>query len=76
MNERFMELARDHQDNLERKALEDVRAQANALMPPDWDGKTCYDCGSDIPKKRLDLVKWTCVSCQEARERGSRLFRR
>jgi hypothetical protein len=72
MSERFMELARDHQDNLEQAALANVRAKANEVLPPDWDGLTCYDRGCDIPKERLALGKFRCVECQTAKERSTK----
>ncbi len=41
--------------------------------PKDFDGETCYDCGSDIPEGRLALGKFRCIGCQAAREKRYKL---
>jgi RNA polymerase-binding transcription factor DksA len=71
-----MELAEALDRSLREKALADVRARANEVIPPDWDCVHCYECGDDIPTERARLGKFRCVSCQETRERGSKLYRR
>lgn len=77
MNEQQMEFAEALERQLRDAALADVRAKANEAIPPDWDCRTCYDCGDDIlPKARADAGKFRCINCQELKERGSKLFRR
>lgn len=73
--ERQMEMAERLEEAFRDKALEMVRARAEAV-PADWDGESCYERGCEIPKERLALGKFRCVSCQELYERGSKLYRR
>ena len=35
---------------------------------PDFDGKTCVDCGGDMPLTRLMMGRVRCVLCQGAIE--------
>lgn len=76
MSERQMEFAEALEESLREKALADVRARANAVPPPDFDGKHCNDCGDPIPPKRIATGAYRCVGCQECVERGSKLYRR
>jgi RNA polymerase-binding transcription factor DksA len=55
-------------------AIEAVRALVAPESDPDFDGKTCIECGEAIPRKRLDLGKIRCVSCQGVKEIKSRLY--
>lgn len=45
-------------------------------VPKDFDGETCYDCGSDIPSVRLKLLKFRCIVCQELKEKRDKFFRK
>lgn len=74
--ERMMEMAEEHQRQLQDNALAEVRARAEEAIPPDWDCIHCYECGNDIPKQRAALGKFRCIDCQETHERGSKLYRR
>ena len=60
------------EDAFREAAIKQIRTQAP--IPKDFDGETCYDCGVDIPQARLALGKWTCVSCQTARESKEKQF--
>lgn len=42
---------------------------------PDFDGKTCLECGDDIPSARLMMGKIKCVYCQGAHENKRRYFK-
>lgn len=43
---------------------------------PDFDGKTCIECGEDIPLARLNLKKIRCVDCQSELELKNKLYGR
>lgn len=50
--------------NLTESAIASVR-QANAPEThPDFDGKTCVECGEDMPELRLKMQRVRCASCQ------------
>jgi RNA polymerase-binding transcription factor DksA len=56
-----------------------IAASVDACAPethPDFDGKTCVECGDDIPDGRLALMRVRCVRCQERVERRARSFSR
>lgn len=36
----------------------------------EFDGKTCVDCGDEIPAERLAMHRIRCVDCQEALEKN------
>ena len=44
----------------------------------EFDGKTCVDCGDNIPEARLAMQRIRCVDCQEVLEKNqlhySRLY--
>lgn len=79
MSDRMTELidaAQKQQRENEERALANVRARMIPETDPDFDGKNCIECGNSIPPRRLDMQKIRCVGCQDAKERGSKLFRR
>lgn len=34
-----------------------------------WDGETCFDCGEDLPFRRIEMGRVRCVHCQTVAER-------
>lgn len=60
------------QAEISRKAREMNRPEFH----PDFDGKTCVDCGEDIPPARLLLRRVRCVDCQSFLEEESARRRR
>ena len=65
----------DHASDVEQ-AFRDAAlkaARTEEPVPKDFDGESCYDCGSDIPEGRLALGKFRCVGCQAAREKRYKL---
>lgn len=62
--ERFLEQAKKAQ------------AQRAATAAPDhFDGQNCTECEAAIPEGRLKLNKHTCVECQTAIEKLTKLRR-
>lgn len=55
-------------------ALAKVKAKLAPETHPDFDGKTCLECGDKIPKARLAMGKIRCVHCQTALEARSRMY--
>jgi RNA polymerase-binding transcription factor DksA len=51
------------------------RTRSDAAPPVDWDGRSCFVCGDDIPQPRLDLGRFTCMHCQARKERLAKLQR-
>ena len=64
-----VDLASDREEIDRDNALRRVIERANIKAPADFDGETCVDCGLDIPAGRLALGKWTCIYCQELRDK-------
>ena len=62
-----LDLASENEDRFREEAIRNATTQKKA--PPDFDGKNCVDCGSEIPEGRLNLAKYTCIYCQTIRER-------
>lgn len=56
------------------KALAEIRNRVAPETHPDFDGKTCVECGEKIPKARLNLGKVRCVHCQSALEVKGRMY--
>jgi hypothetical protein len=77
-SERYSELADAAQEASQRSnqlAIDKVRALATEAVPPDFDGKHCFDCADDVEPGRLALGKFRCLACQEVKERNSKLRR-
>lgn len=51
-------------------------ARSKNSPPKDFDGESCYDCGVPIPEGRLKLGKFTCVDCQQVREKQGKIYGR
>lgn len=55
------------------RELADIQSRALTLNQPerhpDFDGKTCIECGEDIPEARLRMHKIRCIDCQEELEK-------
>jgi RNA polymerase-binding transcription factor DksA len=49
-------------------AIEEVRRANAPETHPDFDGKSCVECGELIPRERLALGKVRCVHCQSRLE--------
>lgn len=68
----------DHAQWLQLRELASVQSLARTLNKPEthpeFDGKHCVDCDTEIPLKRLELHRVRCVDCQslleERRARG------
>jgi RNA polymerase-binding transcription factor DksA len=41
---------------------------------PDFDGKNCIDCDSEIQDGRLKLGKIRCIFCQQKKERHGQVY--
>lgn len=61
-----LDFASDIEMAYREAAIAEIRKTKKA--PPGFDGESCTQCGDEIPKARLALDRWTCVSCQEALE--------
>lgn len=72
----MVDAAQELQMSTNDKAVAAIQALAGPETHPDFDGKHCVDGGEVIPEARLSLGKIRCVNCQEAVERGSKLYRR
>jgi RNA polymerase-binding transcription factor DksA len=51
------------------KAIEAVTARLKPETDPDFDGKTCVECGDDMPPIRLAYNRIRCCNCQTIKER-------
>lgn len=76
-----MDNSADNFDNasvLEDKFREAAITAARSAdpAPHDFDGESCYDCGTDMPVERLKHGFWTCVACKSVREKRNHLYRR
>ena len=38
-------------------------------FPHDFDGRTCYDCGEEMPEYRLAIPSFRCMECQSIHEK-------
>lgn len=68
-----LDVAAESQDAVNKAGIARAQAAANPKVPDDFDGENCVECGQGIPQARLDLGKFTCVSCQtkiEKRQKG------
>lgn len=44
--------------------------RGTVVVPEDWDGRSCVDCGEEIkPLARAKLGRVTCLPCQAEKER-------
>ena len=68
MDEKFIECAERLMEEQLRAGIE--RAQIRASPPPGFDG--FCNCGSEIPKKRVELGYYRCLACQVKTERMQR----
>lgn len=50
--------------SLTEGAIAAARRATEPESHPDFDGKTCIECGDDIPPDRLALGKIRCIRCQ------------
>lgn len=55
-------------------ALENHKKKVSPESHPDFDGKSCIDCDSEIPKGRLKMFRIRCVTCQEILEKKNRVY--
>lgn len=73
MDELNDELAAILAEREREQGIARVKALAGPETHPDFDGKTCVECGEDIPPVRLSMGKVRCVYCQtllEKRRKG------
>ena len=64
-----IDLASDREEIDRNNALRIVLERSKVKPPEDFDDIHCVDCNLEIPEARLALGKWTCVHCQELREK-------
>jgi RNA polymerase-binding transcription factor DksA len=70
---RFVEIAESLQAAAIDKRVEDARKrQCDEYRFREWDKETCFDCGNDMPKLRLDMGRVRCIFCQTKAERNGR----
>jgi len=68
------EIASAFEMAITNRAIEETRAKAAPQSHPDFDGKSCLDCGEFIIPERLALGRIRCVICQERLEKKSKMF--
>lgn len=56
-------------------AIQAAIAENKAQSHPDFDGKSCLQCGDEIPLARLEMGKIRCVYCQSAFETKRRYYK-
>ena len=45
--------------------------RGRVVVPAEWDGKTCVDCGEEIkPPGRAEIGYINCLDCQADKERA------
>ena len=71
MDEKYLEQAERLAESEVRAGIE--RAQKRTCPPPGFDG-TC-ECGSEIPKPRVELGYYRCTDCQSFNEKRAKQFR-
>jgi RNA polymerase-binding transcription factor DksA len=71
MEEDFIERATALADMTVTNGID--RARIRDQRPNDFEGQC--KCGNEIPEARSRLGYFSCVSCQEKKERLSRLFK-
>ena len=59
--------------NLTESAIASVRQAMAPECHPDFDGRTCVECGDDMPQVRLDMKRVRCASCQTEIEHRNKL---
>lgn len=69
MDEKFFEQAEALEQNQRDAAIRAATAATAAESHPDFDGKHCVECDTEIPAGRLALGKVRCVYCQTIKER-------
>ena len=70
MDENFLERA----DELTRSTIDAaVEKCRQKPMPEGFDGDC--DCGATVSRKRISLGYYTCLACQEEKERRLKFFR-
>lgn len=55
-------------------ALEKHKEKLIPETHPDFDGKHCIECDTDIPDLRLGMGKIRCVDCQSELEIRSKMY--
>lgn len=68
MDEWHFEIAAKVEAAAREAAIDRARARQSDRYP-DWDGETCFKCGDDLPRVRIDNHRVFCIYCQEYRER-------
>lgn len=70
LNDKTLEFAERLQAaHVEEKIQEARVKQCDLPKFANWDGETCYDCGEDLPFKRIEMGRVRCVHCQTVAER-------
>lgn len=70
LNDKTLEMA----ERLVSAQVDEQVAKARVLQKDlgkfaSWDGETCFDCGCDIPAKRIEMGRVRCVDCQTVAEK-------
>ena len=68
-----IDVAADTTTTCTAEAERRARGLSGPEYHPVFDGKTCVECGEDIPAKRLAMRKVRCVDCQTELETRVRM---
>jgi RNA polymerase-binding transcription factor DksA len=70
LNDKTLEFAERLQAAHVEEKIQAARVkQADLPQFNSWDGETCFDCGEDLPFKRIEMGRVRCVHCQSVAER-------
>ncbi len=70
----LLEVAEGVRQQANDEAVLQARAKSKPETHPDFDGKTCVECGDDMPAERLTMQRVRCVACQTLKERSKKFF--
>lgn len=54
---------------IEERIMQARKKQCDNSKFAFWDGKTCFDCGDNMPKERIEMGRVRCIYCQSIAER-------
>lgn len=73
LSEKALETAEQFQlDQVKERTEQARKRQCDEPRFASWNGVTCFDCGEDIPRIRINMGRVRCVHCQEIAERQGR----
>ena len=76
MDENALEMAEAHAEQVVANRIRAISMAVDKKLDPDFDGKHCVDCLSEIDPRRLAIFKDRCVHCQAIIEKRDKMFRR